>query len=270
MKESLISSLQNPLVKQVVKLQQKASERKQNNQFVAEGVREVSLAIQAGIEPELLCICPDIFSPDKSYPLDTESFTKQTRYVSAGVYNKMAYRQNVEGVLMVAQKYQLPLEKVKLTDRPLIIVLESVEKPGNLGAVLRTADAVNADAVVICDHQTDIFNPNVIRSSLGCVFTRQIALCKSDEFIYWASQKHIKTLLASVQAREYYFEKDMTEGIALIFGTEAHGLSEIWYKRADEKVKIHMQGKTDSLNVSASVAVMLFEAQRQRMIREGV
>jgi RNA methyltransferase, TrmH family len=268
MQESLISSLQNPLVKQVVKLQQKAGERKQNNQFVAEGVREVSLAIQAGIKPELLCICPDIFSPDKSYPLNTEIFTQQIRYVSAGVYNKMAYRQNAEGILMVADKYKLPLGKIKLSENPLVIVLESVEKPGNLGAVLRTADAVDADAVVVCDHQTDIFNPNVIRSSLGCVFTRQIALCNSEEFIEWASQKHIKTLVASVQAKEFYYEKDMTKGVAIILGTEAQGLSEIWYKHADEKVRIPMQGKIDSLNVSVSAAVLVFEAQRQRLSRK--
>ncbi len=268
MQDSMIISLQNPLVKQVVKLQQKASERKQKNQFVAEGVREVSLAMQTGIEPVFLFICNEIFSPDTSYPIDTENFKQQIRFISKDAYNKMAYRPNVEGILMVAQKYQLPLEKIKLTEKPLIIVLESVEKPGNLGAVLRTADAVNADAVVICDHQTDIFNPNVIRSSLGCVFTRQLALCKSDEFINWASQKHIKTFLASVQAREYYFEKDLTGGVALIFGTEAHGLSETWYNHANEKVKIPMQGKIDSLNVSASAAVMVFEAQRQRISGE--
>ena len=261
----MISSLQNPLVKQVVKLQQKASERKQKNQFIAEGIREVSLAIQAGVKPELLCICPDIFSPDKSYTIDKEHFKQQVRYVSTEVYNKMAYRQNVEGILMVAPKYQLPLNNIQLTAKPLIIVLESVEKPGNLGAVLRTADAVNADAVIVCDHQTDIYNPNVIRSSLGCVFTRQIALCKSEEFIEWASKKRIKTLVASLQAKEYYFKKDMTEGVALIFGTEARGLSDFWYKNADEKVKIPMQGKIDSLNVSASVAVVVFEAQRQRL-----
>jgi TrmH family RNA methyltransferase len=265
MQEALISSFQNPLVKQVVKLQQKAGERKQRNQFVAEGIREISLAMQAGIKPDILCICPDIFSPDISYPIDTQQYMQQVRYVSAGVYNKMAYRQNAEGILMIAPKYQLPLNKVKLSEKPLIIVLESVEKPGNLGAVLRTADAVNADAVIVCDHHIDIFNPNVIRSSLGCVFTGQIAICQSVEFIEWASQMQIKSLVASVQATEYYFEKDMTNGVALIFGTEAQGLSELWYKHADEKARIPMQGKIDSLNLSASVAVMVFEAQRQRL-----
>lgn len=261
----MISSLQNPLVKQVVKLQQKASERKQRNQFITEGVREVSLAMQAGIKPGILCICPDIFSPDKSYPIDTQQYMEQVRYVSTEVYSKMAYRQDVEGILMIANKYQLLLSNIKLTDNPLIIVLESVEKPGNLGAILRTADAVNADAVIVCDHQTDIFNPNVIRSSLGCVFTRQITICRSEDFIEWASQRQIKTLVASVQAKEYYFEKDMTNGVALIFGAEARGLSELWYKHADERVRIPMQGKIDSLNVSVSVAVMVFEAQRQRL-----
>ncbi|MBW6477934.1 MAG: RNA methyltransferase [Bacteroidales bacterium] len=265
MQETLITSLQNPLVKQVVKLQQKAGERNQKKQFVAEGAREVSLALQRGIEPEYLFICPDIFSPEKFYPINTEPFKQTVRYVSAEVYNKMAYRQNAEGILMVAHQYQLPLTKIKLSANPLIIVLESVEKPGNLGAVLRTADAVNADAVIVCDHQTDIFNPNVIRSSLGCVFTRQIALCNSDKFIEWASQKCIKTLVASVQAEESYYEKDMTKGVAIILGTEAQGLSEIWYKHADEKVRIPMQGKIDSLNVSVSAAVLVFEAQRQRL-----
>ncbi len=266
MQETLISSLQNPLVKQVVKLQQKASERNQKKQFVAEGVREVSLALQRGIKPVYLFICPDIYLPDKYYPINSEPFKQSVRYVSPEVYNKMAYRQNAEGILMVADKFQLPLSKIKLSENPLIIVLESVEKPGNLGAVLRTADAVNAHAVVVCDHQTDIFNPNVIRSSLGCVFTRQIALCNSQEFIEWASQNRVKTLVASVQAQESYYEKDLTKGVAIILGTEAQGLSEIWYKHADEKVRIPMQGNIDSLNVSVSAAVLVFEAQRQRLL----
>ena len=265
MHNSSITSLQNPLIKEVVKLQQKAQERKKLKQFVIEGVREVSLALQAGITPLHLFICEDFYVPESTYPVTTESIHQHIRYVNPEVYNKMAYRHNAEGIIMVAGKYNTGLNQIKLTHSPVIIVLEGVEKPGNLGAILRTADAAGVDAIIICDPQTDIFNPNVIRSGLGCLFTQQVALCSNSEFFDWARENRLKVLLASLQATKNYYDADMTKPLAMAFGTEAHGLSEEWYEKADEALKIPMSGRIDSLNVSASVAVMAFEARRQRL-----
>ena len=270
MQENLITSLQNPFLKEVAKLQQKAQERRKKGLFVAEGVREVSLALGSDTEPVNLIISAEIYQPDTEYPVSLEKYKPLIRYTSREAYNKIAYRKNAEGIILIAKKFQTELESIALKSNPLLVVLESVEKPGNLGAILRTADAAGADAIVICDPQTDIFNPNVIRSSLGCVFTKPIAVCRSEEFLQWAAKKNIKTFIATLQSRSVYFEKDLTGPVAFVFGTEADGLSQLWYEKADEKIYIPMQGKSDSLNVSASVAVMLFEAQRQRLIREGV
>jgi TrmH family RNA methyltransferase len=264
MPENIITSLQNPAVKEVVKLQQKHQERRKKKRFVVEGTREVSLALQTGVVPVNLFICKDYFVESNEYPLQPEEYSEIIKWVSPKVYEKIAYRSHAEGIIMIAEAYATDLNKLKLQKNPLIIVLESVEKPGNMGAILRTADAANADAVIVCNPKTDIFNPNVIRSSLGCIFTRQIAICTAEQLIEWTSEKSIKLYIASVQSKDNYFEKDLTEGTAFVFGTEAHGLSEIWYKYADEHLRIPMQGKIDSLNVSTSVAIMIFEAVRQR------
>ncbi len=265
MSENIITSLQNLAVKEVVKLQQKHQERRKKKRFIVEGIREISLALQAGVVPSHLFICNDYFEENNEYPIQIENYSDITKWVSAQVYEKMAYRSNAEGIIMIAETYATDLNKLKLQKNPLIIALESVEKPGNLGAILRTADAADADAVIVCDPKTDIFNPNVIRSSLGCVFTRQIVICTAEQLIEWTSEQSIKLCIASVQSQENYFEKDLTQGIALVFGTEAYGLSEIWYKHADEQIRIPMQGRIDSLNVSASVAIMIFEAVKQRL-----
>lgn len=265
MPENIISSLQNPAVKEVVKLQQKHQERRKKKRFVVEGTREVSLALQTGVVPVNLFICEDYFVEINEYPVQPEKYSKIIKWVSPQVYEKIAYRSHAEGIIMVAEAYTMDLNKLKLQKNPLIIALESVEKPGNLGAILRTADAANVDAVIVCDQKTDIFNPNVIRSSLGCVFTRKIAICTAEQLIEWTSEKSIKLCIASVQSQDNYFEKDLRGGAAFVFGTEAHGLSKIWYKYADENLRIPMQGKIDSLNVSSSVAIMIFEAVRQRL-----
>ncbi|MFN2396019.1 MAG: TrmH family RNA methyltransferase [Bacteroidales bacterium] len=265
MSENMISSLQNPAVKEVVKLQQKHQERRKKKRFVVEGIREVSLALQTGVVPAHLFVCKDYFLENIEYPIQFEKYSEITKWVSPKLYEKIAYRSHAEGIILIAEAYEMDLNKLKLQKNPLIIALESVEKPGNLGAILRTADAANADAVIVCDPKTDIFNPNVIRSSLGCVFTRQIAVCTAEQLIDWTSEQSIKICIASVQSQENYFEKDLTQGIAFVFGTEAHGLSEIWYKYAHEQLRIPMQGRIDSLNVSASVAIMIFEAVRQRL-----
>ncbi len=267
MESKYISSLSNPLIKEVVKLQQKAAERKRSGLFVVEGVREVSLAIQAGLRIEHIFLCEELFTNDSLYPVDIQSPAQVITRVSPAVYEKIAYRGNTEGVLAIVQKFDVSLNEVSLSPQPLVVVLESVEKPGNLGALLRTADAAGADAVIICDPRTDIFNPNVIRSSLGCVFSVRMVVCTAVEYFAWARKQGITTMIASVQGHVPYYQPDLTQPIALVFGTEANGLSDTWYKNSNDYLRIPMAGKIDSLNVSASAAIMVFEAVRQRLQR---
>jgi TrmH family RNA methyltransferase len=159
------------------------------------------------------------------------------------------------------------LNQLRLSKNPLLLILESVEKPGNLGAVLRTADAAGVDAVIICDPHTDFYNPNVIRSSVGCVFTNQIASATSEETINWLKENNIKIFSTYLKASAPYHETDFTKPCAIILGTEATGLSDLWVKKSDATIIIPMQGKIDSMNVSTAAAVVVFEARRQRGFR---
>ncbi len=268
MPEDSIISLQNPRIKNVTRLQQKASLRREQKLFVIEGRREVCLALRSGVIPHEIFICKEKYIPTIDYPIDFTIHSKLLTYISPEVYEKIAYRGNSEGVLMVAKTYENRLDDIQLSSLPLVLVLESVEKPGNLGAIMRTADAAAADVVIICDPHTDVFNPNVIRSSLGCIFTTPVAVCQTEELLLWLSQNNLTILLASLQAQSHYHEADFTIPTALIFGTESDGLSEIWYKKADNHLKIPMMGQIDSLNVSASVAILLYEAQRQRAFKQ--
>ena len=257
-----ITSTQNTKVKNIIKLQQKSSERKKQNIIVIEGLREIGLAIKSGMILKSVFFCSDIISLEE---LEKElNFSGTYFEISSDIYNKLAYRGSTEGVIALAEPKYINLSEIKLRENPLIIVLESVEKPGNLGAILRTADAAKVDAVIISDPLTDVFNPNVIRSSVGCVFTNQIVACSSDETIKWLKAKSIKSYAAALTATEYYYEKDFTQATAIIMGTEADGLTEKWLKNADKQIIIPMSGEIDSLNVSTSTAILVFEAMRQR------
>jgi TrmH family RNA methyltransferase len=180
------------------------------------------------------------------------------------VYRKIAYRDSSNGIVAVVEPSEKKLDDIKLGDNPFIIIIESVEKPGNLGAILRTADASRADAVIVCDTQTDIFNPNVIRSSIGCVFTQQIALAGTAEVILWLKKNCIKSYASSLSANVFYQNIDFTKACAVVMGTESTGLTDKWTNNCDEMIKIPMRGKIDSLNVSTSTAILAFEAMRQR------
>ena len=184
--------------------------------------------------------------------------------VSKEVYERIAYRGSTEGVIAEVFTRNLSLEDIRLPDNPLITVLESVEKPGNLGAVLRSADAAGADALLICDPLTDIYNPNVIRASIGAVFTVPTVACSSDEAIAWLKAKGIQILTAQLQDSSLYYDRDLTLPTALVMGTESTGLSDRWREAADAHIRIPMLGSLDSLNVSVSAAILLFEAVRQR------
>lgn len=257
-----ITSIQNPKIKNIVKLQQKSSERKKQNLIVIEGLRETVLASRAGMTLKSIFICFDIISyndvKDNINP-DVQIFE-----ISKEVFEKLAYRGSTEGIIALAEPRNFNLNDIKLRENPLIVVLESVEKPGNLGAILRTADAAKADAVIICNPLTDIYNPNVIRSSVGCVFTNQLFTCSTDETIAWLKEKGIRSFAAALTAKKYYHEMELTGPVAFVMGTEADGLTEKWLNEADDQILIPMSGEIDSLNVSTSAAILIFEAMRQR------
>lgn len=252
-----ITSSANPKFKRLIALLQKSSERRESALFTVEGVREISHCIEAGYKPDCIFFCPDIVN---------EETLPQCRHfaLSAGLYAKAAYREGTEGAIGVFQAIEHPLSSLNLRDNPLIAVLESVEKPGNLGAVLRTCDAAGADALIICDPRTDLYNPNLIRASIGAVFTVPTAVCTTAQAITFLKSKGIRILTAQLQDSSLYYDCPMTKGTAIVMGTEATGLSDKWRQAADAHIRIPMLGKLDSLNVSVSAAILLYEAVRQR------
>lgn len=263
MRTETITSAQNPKIKQLLALGEKSSLRRESGLFVLEGLRELMHALDAGFEVDTVFFCPEILGDRLP---DTHPALQEARWVevSRTIYEKIAYRGSTEGIIAEVRARKISLSELRLNDNPLIVVLESVEKPGNLGAVLRSADAAAADAVLICDPLTDLFNPNLIRASLGAVFTVQVVACESKEAIKWLKSKNIKILTAQLQDSEWYYDSDMSCGTAIIIGTEATGLTDIWRQAADAHIKIPMLGRLDSLNASVSAAVLLFEAVRQR------
>lgn len=259
----LITSLQNPSVKNIVKLA-KSRERKEQQLFVIEGARELSLALQSDYIVESVYVCWEMFEKTK-YPSVLDSMEeKNVLDISPEVFGKIAYRENSDGVVAIAKPKLHKLEYIKLSGNPFVIVLEAVEKPGNLGAILRTADAAAVDAVVVCDPQTDLYNPNVVRSSVGGIFTVQTAVCSSADAAAWLKANNISSYAAELQAAEFYQDIDFRMPSAIVMGTEAEGLTGFWLKNATKRIKIPMRGKIDSLNVSVSTAVLTFEAMRQR------
>jgi len=262
-----ITSLQNPKIKNLKKLE-KASERREQNHILIEGLRETVLAQRAGYTITGLFICEEILKQDEVYNLKTVTTSSGIGiyHISKEVYDSLAYRETTEGVIATARPGNHTLSKIQLGKTPLILVIEGVEKPGNLGAMLRTCDAARVDAVIICDGKTDIYNPNVVRSSLGTVFTQQIVVCETPDAIAFLKQNSIRIFAAELTASNFYFFENFKQPSAVVVGTEATGLSAAWVQAADARIKIPMLGQIDSLNVSVSAAVLLFEAIRQRTI----
>lgn len=259
----MITSLQNPAIKNIVKLS-KSKERRDQQLFVIEGARELSLAIQSSYKIETVYVCREKFH-DTKYPDVLDSILVNDIFeISSVVFEKIAYRENSDGLVALARPKSHKVQKLQLSENPFIILLESVEKPGNLGAVLRTADAAKVDAVIVCDPQTDLYNPNVIRSGVGGLFTVQTAVCSSEEALEWLKSKNINIYAAELEASEFYNDIDFSKPSAIVMGTEADGLTDFWINNATERIKIPMLGKIDSLNVSVSTAVITFEAMRQR------
>ncbi len=259
--DELITSTQNPRIKNLILLQQKSRERRKQNRVVVEGLRETGIAVTNGFRVTDLFVCQEI-ADVKDYETITGDTTVTN--VSQGVFEKIAYREGSDGCIALLEPRWLQLKDVKLKSDPLVIILEAVEKPGNLGAILRTADAANVDAVVVCDPLTDIYNPNVIRSGIGCVFSRQVVACSTEEAQHWLKANSIKSFAAELQASSPYHQKDYRGATAFVMGTEADGLTRKWIDFCDERIIIPMLGSIDSLNVSVSTAVLVFEAMRQR------
>ena len=256
-----ITSTQNPKVKSLLSLE-KPRERRKQQLFIVEGKKEIGLALEAGYKIGNLFFCDEIISPKELGELLVED--KLLIPVSKEVFDKIAVRESTGGLLAVAQQKTHRLEEIKLSKNPLVLILEGVEKPGNLGAILRTADAANVDAVIICDPQTDFYNPNVIRSSVGCVFTNQLAAVTSEEAIAWLKKNNISIFCTYLKASQPYHQTDFTKPTAIVMGTEATGLSDSWVKNSNANIIIPMLGKIDSMNVSNATAVVVFEAMRQR------
>jgi RNA methyltransferase, TrmH family len=257
----IITSPQNPKIKNILSLE-KARERNDQNLLVIEGIKELSLALEGGYQISSVFFCPEIISAGEL--LNLVKHEHLLLPVEKNVFQKIAYRESTGGVIALAEQKQHRLSSLQLTANPLVLIVEAVEKPGNLGAILRTADAAGLDAVIICDPQTDFYNPNVIRSSVGCVFTNQVASATSEEALAWLRKNNISILCTYLQASKPYHLVDFTRASAIVMGTEATGLSGIWIKNSDANIIIPMQGKIDSMNVSTAAAVVVFEAKRQR------
>ena len=256
-----VTSAQNPKIKNLLSLQEKSRTRREQGLFVVEGRRELAHALEAGFRPRTVFVCPEL-AGDSVIPGLTGNLNLVE--IPESLYRKVAYRESTEGVIAEMEVQERHLEDLPLSEHPLIVVLESVEKPGNLGAVLRSADAARADAVIVCDPLTDLWNPNLIRASLGGIFTVPTVCATSEETIAWLKTHGIRILTAQLQDSAWYYDIDMTGGTALVMGTESTGLTDVWRQAADAHIRIPMLGRLDSLNVSVSAAILLFEAVRQR------
>ena len=260
----VITSLQNPRVKKLLELQEKSRSRRGDQLFVIEGPREILLALAGGYEIESLYFCPQLITTDEAKQVVKKAGNAEQIELSLPVFEKLAYRQSTGGLLAVAVMKPHGLQDIQLSENPLILVCEGVEKPGNLGALLRTADAARLDALIICDPKADFYNPNVIRSSVGCVFTQPVAAATSEQTIAWLRQEGIRIIATALTASTRYDKMDLTQPSALVMGTEATGLTDVWLRASDQNIIIPMRGVIDSMNVSAAAAVVVFEAARQR------
>jgi TrmH family RNA methyltransferase len=256
-----ITSIQNSYIKSLVQLQEKAKARRQSGTFLIEGKREISIAVKGGYQIETLLFLPEICSEADARVLSQNA---EVIEINKEVYQKLAYRDTTEGILAVAKTKMLQLSDLKLSTNPLILVAEAPEKPGNIGALLRTADAANLDAVIIANPKSDLYNPNIVRSSVGCLFTNQIATGTTSEIIAFLKERKINFYCATLQNSTGYHTQDYTAPTALVVGTEATGLTDEWRKEATQNIIIPMQGEIDSMNVSVAAAILIFEAKRQR------
>lgn len=266
--DNRIAFFQNPKIKNLVSLTDSSKERRDKGLFVAEGVREVRTCISSGFKPVSFFVCLEIAGPEFADSVEdvcSENAGARVFYVTPQIYSHIAYRGGTEGVVAVFRSKSLTLQGLKLKKDPLVVVLENVEKPGNIGAVLRTADGAGVDAVILCGCGADLYNPNVIRSSLGAVFSLPIAVCPSKDAAEWLKSCGIAIYTAQLQDSVYYYKADMKRACAVVAGSEDKGLTQVWRDASDARLMIPMLGKMDSLNVSISASILVYEAVRQRV-----
>ena len=226
--------------------------------MLVEGYDEISLALEAGHQPRTLLTAPELARREISH------VAAETLTVSPAVFEKMSYRENPDGWLAIFPLPRASLDELTLNEPPLLVLAESVEKPGNLGAILRTADAAHVDAVLVCDPRVDAYSPNVVRASRGAVFTVPVVETENTEALTWLHGRGIRILAATPAAQAEYTRQDLRGPLAVAVGTEDEGLSDFWMSKADLRVRIPMLGKVNSLNVSIATALIVYEALRQR------
>jgi len=258
-----ITSRQNPKIKNVLSLH-KYSERIRQNIILIEGIKEIEKAIKADYKFETVFFNPGLIVPEKITKLFGLQLPKQLIEVNEHVFNKISYRENSGGLIVLAKAKSYEIQSLTLSENPLLLVIEGVEKPGNLGAIYRTAEAAGIDGIILCDSRTDLYNPNAIRASLGCVFTVPTTITTSTDAIEWLKDRGIRIFCTYLKAAVPYHSIDFTKPSAIVMGTETTGISKVWLDTSDTNIIIPMQGTADSMNVSASAAVIIFEACRQR------
>lgn len=253
----IINSLQNPKIKNLIKLK-KSSERKKQRLFMVEGEREIKIALSTGHSLKEFYLCEDYNKNKENLKIE------KATGVSKEVFDKVSYRESPDGYLAVFAFFSSSLESLNLSNNPFLIILDSIEKPGNLGAILRTADASGIDAIVLTAPKIDIYNPNVIRASQGTIFSIPLFISNVGDVKKFCHSNDIKIFATTPRASNDYINEDFRGSSAIVLGSEDKGLDEKWLNMADEKIKIEMKGKIDSLNLSVSTAIIIFEALRQR------
>lgn len=265
--EEEISSSQNPLAKRVLHLQ-KSRGRKEEMFFLIEGYKELCLALDSALSIETLLFCPAFF-PDKENDVKKllERLAKTgTKLVPCkeSLFPKLSYRDRPDGLLGIAQSRFFSLDDLSVSSEAFYLIAEGLEKPGNLGAILRSADAAGVTGVIVADECVDIYNPNVIRSSVGALFSIPVVSAKNAEILTWLKKNQITVVSATPEATKVFTDCDLKGKCAFVVGSEHEGLTSFWKKNADLLVKIPMVGSVDSLNVAITATLLLFEAQRQR------
>jgi TrmH family RNA methyltransferase len=265
MSAEMITSLQNPRVKQLVKLRDRRL-RDETDVFLVEGYREIRRALEKNVALRELYYAPEWFLGENEPVLiaQAEAAGAKLFELTRDVFAKIAYRERPDGLMAVAPQWHRALDELVLPPAPFILVIEAIEKPGNLGTIMRSADAAGVDAIIVCDPVTDIFNPNVVRASTGVLFAIPLVVAESPAALKWLQERKIRTVATTPSAETLYTEADLCGPLAIVMGSEQFGLGEFWLKNTDLRVRIPMAGQADSLNVAMATLITLFEAVRQR------
>lgn len=260
-----LTSSQNPQIKEAIKLQDRR-ERDETKCFLIEGFRELTRAVKGGVTLQKLFICEELFLGENEPALIEQIKSGGARIISCSepLFRKLSYRDRPDGLIAIGVQMHLPLSALPIKQNPFFIIAEGIEKPGNLGSILRSADGVGADGVIVCDRCTDVYNPNVVRASVGTLFTLPVVEASGGDTFNWLKQHKIQVVAATPSAKALYTDTDFSGPVALVMGTEQLGLTELWMQAADLQVAIPMRGVADSLNVATAATLLMYEVLRQR------